>query len=166
MPFKQIASILKDSKTKGVFLCFREIKSMPVPEQFLQILKNAKTIAVVGLSDKPDRPSYEIARYLQSQGYRIIPINPKVESVLGEKAYKSILDVPKEIQIDIVDVFRRSEEVLPVVEEAIQRKVGCIWLQLGISNEEAYLKAQEAGIPMIMDTCIAVTHNYLRSRGL
>jgi predicted CoA-binding protein len=126
---------------------------------FSDILKSAKTIAVVGLSDKPDRPSVEVASYLQSKGYRIIPINPNVPEVLGEKAYPDIHSIPTEIQVDVVDIFRKSEEVLPHVKEAISRGgVKLIWLQEGVYNQEAEKLAIEAKIPIIMNACMMKSH--------
>ena len=123
------------------------------------ILKSSKTIAVVGLSDKPDRPSYEVAQYMQLKGYRIIPINPNITEVLGEKAYSDLLAVPKEIQIDIVDIFRKSEEVLPSVKGAIKRGgIKLIWMQEGVENIEAERIARTAKIDVIMNACMMKSH--------
>lgn len=126
-----------------------------------ELLKNAKTIAVVGLSDSPARASYGVARYLQGRGYRIIPVNPQVQQVFGEKAYPTLLDVPE--KIDIVDVFRRPDAVPDVVEQAIQIKAPALWLQEGVVHEEAAQKARRAGILVVMDRCILKEH---RARGL
>ena len=112
-------------------------------------LRNSKTIAVVGLSDNPDRESHRVSKYMQSQGYRIIPVNPMIEEVLGEKSYPDLKSVP--VPIDMVDVFRRSELVPPVVDEAIEVGVKYIWLQDGVINEESKAKAEAAGIPVVMD---------------
>ena len=112
-------------------------------------LRNSKTIAVVGLSPNPDRDSYRVSAYLQSQGYRIIPVNPTVDEVLGEKSYPDLTAVPE--PIDMVDIFRRSELVMPVVEEAIQVGARYVWMQDGVVNEEAAEKAEQAGIPVVMD---------------
>ena len=120
------------------------------------ILQRAKTIAVVGLSDNPLRPSHGVAAYLQSQGYRIIPVNPQIESSLGEQAYPSLLDVPE--KIDIVDIFRRPEFVEEVVDQAIQLKVPAIWMQEEIIHEKAAQKARQAGIFVVMDRCILLEH--------
>jgi predicted CoA-binding protein len=120
----------------------------------LEILQDVKSIAVVGISDKSERPSYQVAQFLQEKGYKIIPVNPMVAEVLGEKAYPDISAVPAEIQIDLVDVFRKSEEVMPIVEEAIKRGVSCIWLQEGVVNEEAAEMAKTAGLKVEMDKCI------------
>jgi uncharacterized protein len=126
-------------------------------EQITQLLKSAKTIAVVGVSGSPMRPSYGVAAYLQHHGYRIIPVNPEIESVLGEKAYPSLLDVPD--KIDIVDIFRRSEHVPPIVDQAIQLKVPAVWMQETVVHEEAANKAREKGIAVIMDRCILKEHS-------
>jgi predicted CoA-binding protein len=121
-----------------------------------EILKNAKTIAVVGLSDNPLRPSHGVAAYLQTQGYRIIPVNPQIQISLGEKAYPSLLDVPE--KIDIVDIFRRPEFVEEVVDQAIQLKIPTVWMQEEIIHEKAAQKARQAGIFVVMDRCILLEH--------
>ncbi len=126
-------------------------------DQIADVLSSAKTIAVVGVSDNPMRPSYGVAAYLQHHGYRIIPVNPGVESVLGEKSYASLLDVPE--KIDIVDIFRCSENVPPIVEQAIQIKVPVIWMQETVVHEEAANKAREKGIVVVMDRCILKEHS-------
>jgi predicted CoA-binding protein len=120
------------------------------------ILKQAKTIAVVGLSDNPLRPSHGVAAYLQSVGYRIIPVNPEIQTSLGEKAYPSLLHVPG--KIDIVDIFRRPEFVEEVVDQAIQLKVPAVWMQEEIVHEKAAQKARQAGIFVVMDRCILLEH--------
>lgn len=112
-------------------------------------LDNSKTIAVVGLSDNPERTSYGVTRYMQSQGYRIIPVNPMIEESLGEKSYPDLKSVP--VPIDMVDIFRRSELVAPVVDEAIEVGVKYIWMQDGVIDPESAAKAVAAGIPVIMD---------------
>lgn len=127
-----------------------------VPDQITEILQSAKTIAVVGLSDNPLRPSHGVAAYLQSQGYRVIPVNPEIKSSLGEQAYPSLLDVPE--KIDIVDIFRRPEFVEEVVDQAIQLKVPAVWMQEEIVHEEAAQKARAAGIFVVMDRCILLEH--------
>ncbi len=126
-------------------------------DQIAEVLKSAKTIAVVGVSDNPMRPSYGVAAYLQHHGYRIIPVNPAVESVLGEKSYASLLDVPE--RIDIVDIFRRSENVPPIVDQAIQLKVPVVWMQETVVHDEAAKKAREKGIVVVMDRCILKEHS-------
>jgi hypothetical protein len=114
-------------------------------------LKESKTIAVVGLSPNPDRDSNRVALYLQKVGYRVIPVNPMVEEVLGEKSYPDLKSIPADIEIDMVDVFRRSELVEPVVDEAIELGVKFIWMQDGVIHDESAKKAEAAGIPVIMD---------------
>jgi predicted CoA-binding protein len=132
-------------------------------EELRLILAMTKTIAVVGLSDKPDRPSHSIPAYLQEQGYRIIPVNPKLSEVLGERAYTSLRDVP--LPVDVVDIFRRAEDEPPIVEEAIAIGAKVVWMQLGIINEEAASRAETAGLTVVMDTCMGDTHQLLRSMG-
>ena len=112
-------------------------------------LRNSKTIAVVGLSGNPDRISYRVSKYMQDQGYRIIPVNPMIEEALGEKSYPDLKSVPE--PIDMVDIFRRSELVPPVVDEAIEVGVRYIWMQDGVIDHEAAAKAEAAGIPVVMD---------------
>jgi predicted CoA-binding protein len=112
-------------------------------------LQNSKTIAVVGLSGDPDRISFRVTRYMQEQGYRIIPVNPMIEEVLGEKSYPDLRSVPE--SIDMVNIFRRSELVAPVVDQAIEIGVKYIWMQDGVINPESAAKAEAAGIPVIMD---------------
>lgn len=130
-------------------------------ERIADLLKNSKTIAVVGLTDSPIRPSYGVSSYMQSQGYRIIPVNPKVRDSLGEKAYASLLEVPE--KIDIVNIFRRPDAVPEVVEQAIQLNVPAIWMQEGVVHEAAAEKARKAGIFVVMDRCILKEHvRYVR----
>ncbi len=124
-----------------------------VEAEIAELLKSSRTIAVVGLSSSPYRPSYGVAADLKNSGYRIIPVNPNETEVLGEKAYARLEDVAE--QIDIVDIFRRSELVLPVVEEAIRVKARAVWMQEGVVNEEAARLAREAGLLVVMDRCIA-----------
>ncbi len=121
-----------------------------------ELLKSAKTIAVVGLSDNPMKPSYGVSQYMQSHGYRIIPVNPQCAEVLGEKSYPSLLDVPD--KIDIVDVFRRPEFVPEIVEQTIHLKVPALWLQETVVHEQAAEKARKAGIFVVMDKCILKEH--------
>ena len=125
-------------------------------DQITDLLKQAKTIAMVGLSSSPLRPSYGVAAYMQSQGYRIIPVNPNIHGALGEKAYASLANVPE--KIDIVNIFRRPEFVSPVVEQAIALKVPAIWMQEGVVHEDAATQARKAGIFVIMDHCILKEH--------
>jgi len=121
-----------------------------------ELLKKAKTIAVVGLSDDPMRPSHGVAAYMQSHGYRIIPVNPQIESCLGEKAYASLFEVPE--KIDVVNIFRRPEFVEEIVDLAIQLKVPAIWMQEDVINEKAAEKARKAGMFVVMDRCILKEH--------
>src|SRR5438876_10789011 len=125
-------------------------------DTILELLKKYKTIAVVGLSSNPMRPSHGVTEYMQGAGYRIIPVNPNETEVLGEKSYARLEDVPE--KIDIVNVFRRVEEVPPVVESAIRIGAKAIWMQLGVENEQAAEKARAAGLVVIEDACILVEH--------
>lgn len=125
------------------------------------ILKKCRTITVVGLSSNPMRPSHEVTEYMQRAGYRIIPVNPNETEVLGEKSYARLEDVPE--KVDVVNIFRRPEEVPPVVESAIRIGAPVVWMQLGIENEEAAEKARAAGLAVVEDACILVEH---RKRGL
>ncbi|MBA4417267.1 MAG: CoA-binding protein [Syntrophus sp. (in: bacteria)] len=118
----------------------------------IEILKSSRTIAIVGLSPVEGKPSNGVAIYLQKAGYRIIPVNPGHEEILGEKSYKSLSAIPE--KVDIVDIFMRSEKVVPVVEEAVTIKPRCIWLQLGIKSEEGKAVAEKHNIAFIMDKCI------------
>lgn len=124
------------------------------------ILKNSRVIAVVGISDKPDRPSYQVASYMQESGYMIIPVNPTVDNVLGQKAYPDLKSIPN--KIDVVDIFRRSETVGPIVDEAITIGAKAIWLQEGVINEEACLKAKQAGLKVVMDRCMLKEHSKMQ----
>ena len=133
---------------------------MTESEQIAELMTSARTIAVVGLSDSPMRTSYGVSEYMQSQGYRIIPVNPAIEQTLGEKAYPTLSDVTE--KIDIVNVFRRSEYVPEVVEEAIRLKVPAIWMQEGVEHQAAAEKARAAGIFVVMDRCILKEHRWRR----
>lgn len=126
-----------------------------------QVLGRARTIAVVGLSDKPERDSNEVARYLKAQGYRVVPVNPMVPEVLGERSYPTIAAIPKEVEIDLVDIFRRSDQVPPVVDEALARGIPTIWMQLGVEHAEAAAKARSAGATVFENLCIMVQHRRL-----
>jgi predicted CoA-binding protein len=132
------------------------MSSSPRPDPIADLLKRAKTIAVVGLSNSPLRPSHGVSAYMQTNGYHIIPVNPKIKGALGEKAYASLLDAPG--KIDIVNIFRRPEFVEEVVDQAIQLKVPAIWMQEEVINEKAAEKARKAGIFVIMDRCILKEH--------
>ena len=130
-------------------------------EEIRTVLSRCKTIAVVGISPKEDRPSYTVASYLKSKGYKIIPVRPDGETILGEKVYHSLQEIPPEVNIDIVDIFRRSEDVLPVVEEAIQCGAKVIWMQEGVIHPEAGASAERAGLQVVMDRCIKKDHQRL-----
>lgn len=134
--------------------------SVTEAEQITELLKTAKTIAVVGLSDSALRPSFGVSEYMRAHGYRIIPVNPAIQEWLGERAYASLLDVPD--KIDIVDVFRRSDAVPDIVEQAIQIKAPAIWMQEGVIHEEAAERARKAGIFVVMDLCILKEHRRRR----
>jgi predicted CoA-binding protein len=137
-------------------------------EQIREILQNYRTIAVIGLSQDPHKDSHHVAAYMKHYGYRIIPVNPSAQEILGEKSYPSLLDIPEETQktIEVVNVFRRSEDVPQIVEQAInlKKKLGkplVIWMQLGIVNEQAAQKARDAGLVVVMDRCLMVEHRRL-----
>jgi len=137
------------------------LASSPQSDPITELLKRAKTIAVVGLSDNPLRPSHGVSAYMQSHGYRIIPVNPQIQESLGEKAYPSLLAISqKEVpeKIDIVNIFRRPEYVEEIVDQAIQLKVPAVWMQEEIVNEKAAEKARKAGILVVMDRCILQEH--------
>jgi predicted CoA-binding protein len=129
------------------------------PEELREILRSARVVAVVGLSDKPDRDSYHVAAYLQSVGYRVIPVNPAVAQVLGERSYPSLRDVPE--KIDVVDVFRKPEAVPAVVDDAIAAGAKVVWMQDGVVHEEAAAKARAAGLTVVMDRCMLRDHRAL-----
>ena len=137
-------------------------------DQIREILTKYKTIAVVGLSKEPEKDSHRVSAYMKQLGYRIIPINPFADEVLGEKSYKSLLDIPAQIQktIEIVDVFRPANDVPPIVDQVIQLKAlygmpFVVWMQIGIVNEQAAEAARKAGFTVIMDKCIMVEHEQL-----
>jgi predicted CoA-binding protein len=124
------------------------------------ILRNYKTIAVVGLSNNPMRPSHGVSEYMKRQGYRIIPVNPGHAEILGEKAYRALEDIPE--PVEIVNIFRRSDQVGPVVDSAIKIGAKVVWMQEGIENKEAADKARAAGLEVVMDRCILKEHRYIR----
>ena len=140
----------------------REVTAVATIEEILQ---RSQVIAVVGLSDRPDRPSHEVASYLKGQGYRIIPVNPRLSGpVLGEQPYADLESVPG--QVDIVDIFRRAEEVPAVVVSALRISAPVVWMQLGIANEEAATLARAHGVEVVMDRCIMTEHRTLVERGI
>ena len=130
--------------------------SLAQQDPIADMLRRARTIAVVGLSDSPLRASHGVSAYMQTQGYRIIPVNPRIDESLGERAYPSLRDVPE--KIDIVNIFRRSEFVEDIVDQAIELKVGMIWMQESVVHEKAAAKARKAGILVVMDSCILKEH--------
>jgi predicted CoA-binding protein len=132
----------------------------PTRERIKSILESARNIAVVGLSDNPERTSHMVAQAMQQRGYRIIPVNPNADTILGEKSYVSLSEIPE--PVDIVNVFRRSEHTPPVAEEAVKIGAKVLWLQLGIASDEAARIAQEGGLEVIMDRCIKVEDAVLR----
>ncbi|OAS13555.1 CoA-binding protein [Paenibacillus oryzisoli] len=134
----------------------------PSREHIKELLANAGNIAVVGLSDKPDRTSYMVSAAMQNRGYRIIPVNPNAEQILGEKCYPSLSDIPE--PVDIVNVFRRADQVVPIAEESVKIGAKVFWLQLDIVNEEAGRIASSAGLEVIMDRCIKVEDAILNPR--
>ncbi|MDP9310741.1 MAG: CoA-binding protein [Chloroflexota bacterium] len=133
--------------------------SIATDDELREVLAAARMIAVIGLSDDVDRPSYGVAQYLQRQGYRIIPVNPEISTVLGEPAYPDLLSVPD--AVDIVDIFRRSSAVSGHVDEVIEKGAKLIWMQLGVRDDAAADRARRAGIPVITNRCLAVEHNRL-----
>ena len=130
--------------------------SLPQSDPIRELLQRAKSIAVVGLSDSPMRPSHGVSAYMQAHGYKIIPVNPTITGSLGEKAYPSLREVPE--KIDIVDIFRRSEFVEEVVDQAIELKIPAVWMQEGVINQKAAEKARKAGLFVAMDLCILKEH--------
>ena len=134
---------------------------MATPD-FKELFTKYRTVAVVGLSPDPDKPSHEVAAYLQRAGFRIIPVNPACREVLGEPCYPTLADVPGEVEI--VDVFRRSEFVPEIVEQAIAKGAQVVWMQEGVVNEPAAAKAEEAGLAVVMDRCILKEHVKVASR--
>jgi hypothetical protein len=133
---------------------------MKQSDPIYELLARAKTIAVVGLSESPLRPSHGVSAYMQAAGYKIVPVNPLIAEALGERSYPSLLEMPPEVakKIDLVDVFRRPEYVDEIVEQAIQLKIPAIWLQEGVVNERAAEKARRAGMFVVMDRCVLKEH--------
>src|SRR5687768_6407879 len=132
----------------------------PSDDRLKQLLTSATTIAIVGVSSNPEKPSYGVMQRLQKAGYKVIPVNPRETEILGERSYPSLVDVPE--RIDIVDVFRRAEDTPPIADEAITIGAKALWLQSGIANEEAAARASAAGLTVVMNTCIGETHARLR----
>ena len=144
--------------------------TVAVADRMPYILNHCRAIAVVGLSPKPHRASFDVARYMQTAGYRIIPVNPNVAleggQVLGEKAYATLLDAARYEKIDLVNCFRNSEDIPPVVVEAIAIGAKAVWMQLGIVHAQAAAKAEAAGLLVVQDHCLKIDHRVLLSRGL
>jgi predicted CoA-binding protein len=137
-------------------------------DEKIKLALGYKTIAIVGLSRDPNKDSYKVAEYLKANGYRIIPINPFADEILGEKCYKSLLDIPEEMQntIEVVDIFRPPQEILPIVEQVVQLKQKhgkphVVWMQLGIINNQAAELAKKAGLEVIMDRCMMIEHKQM-----
>jgi predicted CoA-binding protein len=141
------------SEHEGAFL--------PSDAELRSILGDAKTIAVVGLSSKRERHSHEVAAFLQGKGYRIVPVNPNEREVLGERAYPSLPEIPADVSVDVVNVFRRAEETPPIAEQAVARGAKVLWLQDGIVNDEARRIAEKGGLSVVMGVCIKRTSNRL-----
>ncbi|AUW95572.1 MAG: CoA-binding protein [Sulfobacillus thermosulfidooxidans] len=128
-------------------------------EMMRELLEQSHTVAVVGLSPKPDRASYQVAQYLQNHGYRIVPVYPREETILGERVYARLEDIP--FPVDVVDVFRKAEDTPPVAESAVRIGAKALWLQLGIANEVARSIAEAAGLAVVEDHCIKIEHQRL-----
>ncbi len=134
-------------------------------DPYLPIFERTQTIAIVGLSPKPDRDSHHVAQYLQAQGFRIVPINPAAPEVLGERSWPSLTEAAKHHRIDLVDVFRDSAAVPPIADEAIAIGAQALWLQIGVRHDAALAKAQAAGLAVVQDHCTLVEHQRLRAEG-
>lgn len=142
------------------------MSTLPAAQRIAHILQHCRNIAVVGLSSKPDRASFDVARYMQASGYRIIPVNPNESEVLGEKAYASLSDAAAHERIDLVNCFRNSEDIPPIVDEAIAIGAKAVWMQLGVAHAEAAAKAEAAGLKVVQDHCLKIDHRVMRSQGL
>jgi predicted CoA-binding protein len=133
----------------------------PPDEEVVELLKSAKTVAVVGISHKEDRDSYKVAKYLKEHGYKIIPVNPKYKEVLGEPCYPDLKSVPE--KIDVVDIFRNIDAIPGIVDEAINVGAGAVWMQLGLAHNESAEKARQAGLKVVMNKCMKMEHQRLLS---
>ena len=127
-------------------------------QKITELLERAQTIVVVGCSPKPERDSHRVAAYLQGAGYRMIPVNPVAEEILGEKVYPDLASIPREIEIDVVDVFRRPEHIPAVVDAVLDRGANALWLQLGCGHPESERRAEEASLEVVSDRCIKIEH--------
>lgn len=134
-------------------------KGVPMERNVADILRKSRTVAVVGISDKEERDSHKVARYLKAHGYRIIPVNPKLTEVLGEICYPDLRSVPE--HIDVVDIFRSIEAIPGIVEEAVAVGANVVWMQLGLQHEDAARKARDAGLSVVMNKCIKIEHSQL-----
>ncbi len=128
-----------------------------------EVLSSSRVVAIVGLSQKPDRPSYKVASYLKEHGYRIIPVNPEAREILGETCYADLVSIPE--PVDVVDIFRRSEEVPAIVEQAIRIGAKVVWMQEGVINNEAAVQARGTGLLVVMDKCMRKEHLNFRAKG-
>ncbi|MBY0455541.1 MAG: CoA-binding protein [Burkholderiaceae bacterium] len=135
------------------------------PETILSVLRDCRTIAVVGLSPKTHRDSYHVAEYLQQQGYRIVPINPQASEILGQRCWPSLTEAAQHGPIDVVDVFRNSADVPPIADEAIAIGAKALWLQLGVRHDEAAARARAAGLQVVQERCTLVEHGRLQGLG-
>ncbi len=142
------------------------MKSPATPERIARILNECQTIAVVGLSPKPHRASFDVSRYMQAAGYRIIPVNPNATEVLGEKAYATLHEAARHEKIDLVNCFRNSEDIPPIVDEAIAIGARAVWMQLGVAHAQAAATAEAAGLLVVQDHCLKIDHRVLLSSGL
>ncbi len=138
----------------------------PRAKRIPYILNNCLTIAVVGLSPKPHRASFDVSRYMQAAGYRIIPVNPNAIEVLGEKAYATLQEAAQHEKIELVNCFRNSEDIPPIIEDAIAIGAKAVWMQLGVANAAAAAKAEAAGLLVVQDRCLKIDHRVLLSSGL
>ena len=143
-----------------------KVEQMTKQDTLLAILRQCRTIAVVGLSPKPHRASYDVSRAMQAAGYRIIPVNPLAREVLGETAYPGLREAAQHHRIELVNCFRNSEDIPPIVEDAIAIGAKAVWMQLGIRHDEAAAQATAAGLLVVQDRCIKVEHHMLQARGL
>jgi hypothetical protein len=134
------------------------------PAEIAELLRAAHTVAVVGVSPRPERDSHEIAVYLRRNGYRVIPVNPGLTELFGELAYPDVASIPPTLEIDIVDIFRKPEFIPAIVDQAIARKVRAVWMQLGLADEASARRARAAGLTVVMNRCIKVEHARLAAR--
>lgn len=152
---RRVARIADHAGRRHTGLVDREETVDPITD----LLRSARTVAVVGCSPKPHRDSHRVAAYLQRAGYRIAPVNPRCDEILGETCYPDLESVPEDVEVDVVDVFRRSEHVPPIVDAAIARGVDAVWLQLGVTHPEAEARAREAGLQVVSDHCLKIEHS-------